>query len=79
MLMMSRQAGPFGISPLNTAGTEAPYAYWPLGSGAGMSIADHKIFVTTGEHSVTQPIVPATGASTASTLKQGKTFGTQQG
>jgi PQQ-like domain len=43
-------------SPLNAAGTEAPYANWPLGSGAGISIADHKIFVTTGEHSVTQPM-----------------------
>jgi outer membrane protein assembly factor BamB len=43
-------------SPLNSAGTEAPYAYWPVGSGAGISIADHKVFVTTGEHSVTQPM-----------------------
>lgn len=43
-------------SPLNTAGTEAPYEYWPCGSGAGFSIADNKVFVTTGEHSVTQPM-----------------------
>ena len=43
-------------SPLNTAGTEAPYANWPVGSGAGISIADHKIYVTTGEHSTTQPL-----------------------
>jgi len=43
-------------SPLNPAGTEAPYTYWPVGSGAGVSIADHKVFVTTGEHSVTQPM-----------------------
>ena len=44
------------MSPLNPAGTEAPYTYWPVGSGAGVSIADHKVFVTTGEHSVTQPM-----------------------
>jgi hypothetical protein len=43
-------------SPLNPSGTEAPYQNWPVGSGATFSMADHKIFVTTGEHSVTQPM-----------------------
>jgi len=43
-------------SPLNPSGTEAPYQNWPVGSGASFSMADHKIFVTTGEHSVTQPM-----------------------
>jgi outer membrane protein assembly factor BamB len=43
-------------SSLNRAGLEGPYQYWPVGSGSGVSIADHKIFVTTGEHSHTQPL-----------------------
>ncbi|MCW3995562.1 MAG: PQQ-like beta-propeller repeat protein [Candidatus Bathyarchaeota archaeon] len=41
---------------LNKGGLEGPYQYWPVGSGAGVSIADRKIFVTTGEHSHTQPL-----------------------
>jgi outer membrane protein assembly factor BamB len=43
-------------SSLGASGLEAVYANWPVGSGAGITIADHKIYVTTNEHSVTQPI-----------------------
>jgi outer membrane protein assembly factor BamB len=43
-------------STLNNGELEAPYPYYPIGSGAGVSIADHKVYVTTGEYSVTQPL-----------------------
>ena len=43
-------------STTNFGGNEGPYENWPVGSGSGVSIADHKIYVTTGEHSHTQPL-----------------------
>ena len=52
---------------LGATGTETVYPNWPVGSGAGMTIADGKIYVTTGEHSHTQPLY-VRGLCTASTL-----------
>ncbi|HTY76167.1 MAG TPA: PQQ-binding-like beta-propeller repeat protein, partial [Candidatus Nanoarchaeia archaeon] len=46
-------------TPLGTAGLEGPYQYWPVGSGAGVAIADHKIYLTTYEHSTTEPLYRA--------------------
>jgi hypothetical protein len=39
------------------AGTETPYGSWPffLGIPYGMTIADHKVFAATGEHSPNDP------------------------
>jgi outer membrane protein assembly factor BamB len=44
---------------LGATGLETVYPNWPVGSGAGMTIADEKIYVTTGEHSHTQPLYRA--------------------
>jgi outer membrane protein assembly factor BamB len=43
-------------SPLNPTGLESAYPYWPSGSGSGVSIADHKVYITTGEHSTDEPL-----------------------
>jgi hypothetical protein len=43
-------------SPLNPCGLEATYPYWPVGSGAGVSISDNKVYITTGEHSTESPL-----------------------
>jgi outer membrane protein assembly factor BamB len=42
-------------SPVDACGLEGPYPYWPM-YGKGKLLADHKIFITTGEHSHTQPL-----------------------
>jgi outer membrane protein assembly factor BamB len=41
-------------SSLNTGGLEGPYPNWPA---ASTYIADHKVYITTGEHSHTQPLL----------------------
>ncbi len=42
-------------STTNAGGLEGPYPYWPI--RGKMAIADHKVYVTTDEHSHTQPIL----------------------
>ncbi len=44
---------------LGSTGMETVYPNWPVGSGAGMTVADEKLYVTTGEHSHTQPLYRA--------------------
>jgi hypothetical protein len=46
----------------NVGGENGPYPYWPQGSGAGLTIADGKVYTTTSEHSYTNPLY--TGWST---------------
>ena len=43
-------------STLNTGGLEGPYPYWPAASGS-TSIADNKVYVITGEHSHSHPLL----------------------
>ena len=42
-------------SPVDACGLEGPYQYWPM-YGKGKLLADGKIYITTGEHSHTQPL-----------------------
>jgi hypothetical protein len=42
-------------SAVDACGLEGPYQYWPM-YGKGKLLADHKIYITTGEHSHTQPL-----------------------
>ncbi len=49
-------------APTNAGGENGPYPNWPLGSGAGLTIADGKVYTTTSEHSYTNPLY--TGWST---------------
>ncbi len=46
-------------SSIGSSGLDAPYVNWPTGSGAGITVADGKVYVTTGEHSHTQPLYRA--------------------
>ena len=43
-------------STTNSGGLEGPYPYWPLGSGAGVTIAGGVVYLTTSEHSYTEPL-----------------------
>jgi hypothetical protein len=54
-----KTGSPLWATPLGAAGLEGPYQYWPAGSGSGIAIADHKIYVTTYEHSTTEPLYRA--------------------
>ena len=44
------------VSPTNPVGLNGPYNYMPIGAGAGISVADEKVYVTTYEHSTTVPL-----------------------
>jgi hypothetical protein len=43
-------------SPLGNTGLEAPYQYWPIGCGSDKTYADGKLYISTNEHSNTQPL-----------------------